>query len=96
MDNGQLAGWAYVTSNFMGNKVHLINQIFVLPSKRGNGFANAILTEITTDADKERATLILSFSPEEFGSDSNKLQKLYESHDFRWDDSIGGMWRAAQ
>lgn len=77
----------------MGNHVAIINQIYVIPQARGNGMAKNLLTQITKDADRQGVKLILSFEPEEFGSDPDRLRKLYESFGFEWDNGIGGYSR---
>lgn len=91
LDNYAVTGWAYVMT--MGNYLSIINQIYVIPQARGKGMAKNLLTQITEDADRQGVKVILSFEPEEFGSDPDRLRKLYESFGFLWDKGIRGYER---
>lgn len=87
-------GYAYVTYlHTVMRNTYLINQIYVLPKFRGTGIAKELLRQITEHADWEGAVLILDFRPEEFGSDAERLMKLYQSFGFTWDVKLGGMKR---
>lgn len=95
-DLGSVQAWAYtmnVSNNFGGAPTYLINQIYVAPAHRNKGIGKELLTLITNEADLERATIILDFQPEEFGSDAQRLAKFYESFDFKWDEEIHGYSR---
>lgn len=95
-DLGEVQAWAYtldVSNNFGGAPTYLINQIYVVPAHRNKGIGKELLTRITNDADLERATIILDFQPEEFGSNRERLAKLYESFDFTWNEKIHGYSR---
>lgn len=91
----QVIGWAYTTylNKLLGAPTYLVNQIFIAPAYRGQGYATSLLTTITEDADSAGVILILDFQPAEFSSDATRLQLLYERFGFTWDETIGGMRR---
>lgn len=95
-DGCSVAGWAYLMDVSMVVSyapAFLLNQIHVAPKARGKGFGKELMTQITEDADREGYTIVASFSPEEFGSDPDRLMKFYEEFDFFMDDSIQGLRR---
>lgn len=66
--------------------VWYIALLWVSPNERGQGYANELLNEITTDADAEDVTLTLTAQAgdeEETGLDQIQLEQLYTNHGFQ-------------